>query len=153
MKPTLYLDSFALVNARKRDKTWPLDRSGRAFTIMARPRHFERGDGRVWVIAPDTASFKEYQRGDIDLTEYRRRFENHTLPMVVDFLLPGVMVAAARQSRSGEWAGVLVQDGDTLCCSCSKAASLAGECHRAWAAPFLVRAGWRVVLDGEEVAL
>lgn len=27
----------------------------------------------------------------------------------------------------------------------------AGRCHRAWAAPVLVAAGWRVVLDGVEV--
>lgn len=27
----------------------------------------------------------------------------------------------------------------------------AGRCHRAWVAPLLVAAGWRVVLDGEEV--
>lgn len=48
--------------------------------------------------------------------------------------------------------GVRVRDGDTLCCACSVAEARAGRCHRTWAAPFLVRAGWRVVLDGVEVS-
>ena len=45
-----------------------------------------------------------------------------------------------------------VGDDDTLCCACSVAESRAGRCHRAWAAPFLHAAGWRVVLDGREWA-
>ncbi|MGM3243114.1 hypothetical protein, partial [Bacillus cereus group sp. Bc237] len=39
---------------------------------------------------------------------------------------------------------VPVRSGDHLCCACSAADALAGECHRAWAAPWLVRAGWDV---------
>jgi hypothetical protein len=46
-----------------------------------------------------------------------------------------------------------VQPGDILCCSCSAKDALAGKCHRAWAAPFLVRAGWDVVLDGQPFTL
>ena len=36
-----------------------------------------------------------------------------------------------------------VADGDTLCCTCSRDDAAAGRC--------LVRAGWRVILDGQEV--
>lgn len=35
----------------------------------------------------------------------------------------------------------------------TKMLPVSGRCHRAWAAPFLVRAGWRVILDGVEVAV
>jgi len=40
-----------------------------------------------------------------------------------------------------------VANGDTLLCACKFGA----PCHRREAAPFLVRAGWRVILDGVEV--
>lgn len=44
-----------------------------------------------------------------------------------------------------------VAGGDSLLCACSQEDAAAGRCHRAWAAPVLVQAGWRVVLDGVEV--
>jgi hypothetical protein len=47
---------------------------------------------------------------------------------------------------------VLLEDGDTLCCSCARAKAAKGECHRVWAAELLVKAGWRVILDGEELS-
>jgi hypothetical protein len=52
------------------------------------------------------------------------------------------------------WSGTnayAVKSGDTVCCACARSERAAGRCHLAWAVPFLVRAGWRVVLDGEEV--
>lgn len=76
-----------------------------------------------------------------------------------------VEVAAVLRSWRGEdpvelWRGlavvggevVLVADGDSLLCACSRTDAAVARCHRAWAAPFLARAGWRVVLDGAEVA-
>lgn len=45
----------------------------------------------------------------------------------------------------------IVSDGDTLCCACSRDDAAAGRCHRVWAAAALVRAGWRVILDGKEL--
>lgn len=46
---------------------------------------------------------------------------------------------------------VLVEDGDTLICSCSRDKAAAGKCHRAWAGEYLAREGWRVILDGKEL--
>lgn len=40
-----------------------------------------------------------------------------------------------------------VEDGDALLCTCSRKEAAAGRCHRAWAAPWLERAGWKVVLE------
>lgn len=40
-----------------------------------------------------------------------------------------------------------VVDGTWIVCTCARGV----ECHTAWLAPFLARAGWRVVLRGEQV--
>lgn len=45
-----------------------------------------------------------------------------------------------------------LRDGDVLLCGCSLTDARAGLCHRTHFAPFLVRAGFRVILDGVEVA-
>lgn len=45
-----------------------------------------------------------------------------------------------------------VADGDTLLCACAREAAGRGECHRVWSARMLADAGWRVVLDGVEMA-
>lgn len=146
-RPTLYLNSCAWVAARRRDGTWPLDRSGRVFTIMARPRTWERGDGRVPALIPDAADLAAYHAGALTLAAYRERLETRWAA----WRYSGRPGPNRLRWDAGRWEEGPVQDGDTLCCACSAAASRAGECHRAWAAPFLVRAGWRVVLDGEEV--
>ncbi len=52
----------------------------------------------------------------------------------------------------GVWIrGVLVPDGATLICACSRQAAAAGRCHRVIAADLLKRAGWSVVLDGRSL--
>jgi len=78
------------------------------------------------------------------MEEYRASYEQ-TMGGVGQFFLPGRLLARTP-------AGIAtVADGDTLCCACSVAEARAGRCHRTWAAQFLVRAGWRVILDGVEV--
>ena len=65
------------------------------------------------------------------------------------WLAPGSLrFCAVRPNRSWgtDWWQVT---SSTLCCACSVAESRAGRCHRSWLAPFLRRAGWQVVLDGE----
>jgi len=42
-----------------------------------------------------------------------------------------------------------VPSGSWLVCTCARGV----DCHTVWLAPFLARAGWRVVLRGEEVPL
>jgi UDP-2,3-diacylglucosamine pyrophosphatase LpxH len=60
-------------------------------------------------------------------------------------LAPGELIVVT----AGE--DILVQDGDTLCCACSRDEAAAGRCHRVWVAEALAKAGWAVVLDGVEV--
>ncbi len=45
-----------------------------------------------------------------------------------------------------------VEDEDTLCCACSKADAAEGKCHRVVVANVLASVGWRIVLDGEDLA-
>jgi hypothetical protein len=78
---------------------------------------------------------------------YRAEFRRQLEAWGVEALAPGRLYANARPHA---WVAH-VADGDTLCCACSAANAARGLCHRAWAAPYLVRAGWRVLLDGVEV--
>lgn len=64
-------------------------------------------------------------------------------------LRPGNLLAQANAGRGL----VEVAAGDTLICSCNRARSAAGQCHRAWAAILLAAHGWRVFLDGAELDL
>lgn len=116
--------------------------SGTVFNIMAAPRRWERFAGKVVALAPAIEDLRYHQAAEISHDAYRRRFETR-VEAWADQLRPGVLSTNERT----------VAGGDTLVCACSKRAAAAGNCHRAWAAPFLLRAGWRVVLDGVEVAL
>lgn len=78
------------------------------------------------------------------IAAYREALERRWLSDLY-MLQPGILSAV----NMSDAAGYVIADGDTLCCACAKGA----DCHRRWAAPFLVRAGWRVVLDGVEVVL
>jgi len=133
MMPVLYLTNFA---SRKLHH-------GHVYTIMARPRAWEHGEGTVSRLVPSVLDLTAYQHGHLSIEEYRRKFENHIMMREWrDLLRPGRLCTEE---------GVVIADGDTLCCSCSKAEAVAGRCHRAWAAPYLVSAGWTVILDGVEV--
>lgn len=146
-RPTLYLSNWSS------HKTPGMHGPGRKLTIMARPRTWERGDGTVLALAPQGFEVSAMQRAIADrdnpeaLRVYREMIEarwatGSVYPMA---LPPGALFAFA----DGPF---LVSDGDTLCCACSVAEARAGRCHRAWAAPYLLAAGWRVVLDGVEVS-
>lgn len=126
---------------------------GRKFTIMAHPRPWEWGAGRVVALSPlggDMSSLMiealtERAAGVVAggaMDAYRSAFDAQCRrldmrPGYLDVVVP----RCADAYRS-------VLDGDTLCCACSVASTRAGLCHRAWLAPHFVRAGWRVVLDG-----
>ena len=156
--PTLHLRSWAWVNARHRAGEWPpTGYSGRAYTIMARPRAAfgECGDGRVPALVP--------QGDEVELLQQLVRLRRTSAGVADD----AALLARYRGAMEARWAtldlsssGLLVhhaaglgrvQPGDTLCCACSAVNALRGECHRAWVAPMLVRAGWSVWLDGAEV--
>jgi len=151
-RPVLHLRSWASVNGQTR-RGEPL--SGHAYTIMALPRAAfgELGQGRVDVLTPQGAevgmmrelvSTRRMGTGpDPDLlARYRTALEARWASL--DLSPAGLLVHhAAGLGR--------VQPGSVLCCACSAANALRGECHRAWAAPVLARSGWSVWLDGTEV--
>lgn len=116
---------------------------GTVYTIMALPRRWERGAGTVHALCPDPDDLRAVKRGDMSVDEYRRRFEAKLVPDLLRHL----------RALDSEGYHRTVADGDTLCCGCSRDAAACGECHRAFAAPLLVRAGWAVVLDGEPFTL
>lgn len=157
-RPVLHLRSWGWVRARRRANEWPPpDHSGRAYTIMANPRadFGERGDGHVPALVPqgqerdllhELVRLRRTGAGVADdsalLVQYRTALEARWANL--DLSASGLLVYhAAGLGR--------VQPGDTLCCACSEVNALRGECHRAWAAPLLARAGWRVFLEGVEV--
>lgn len=116
---------------------------GRQLTIMARPRPWEWGDGRVAALTPDPFDLDAARAGRLSVESYRTRFIARVEP------------ASIRPGRLPfDRAGALhfVADGDTLLCACGREAAARGECHRVWAAGLLRLAGWRVVLDGDDGA-
>ena len=147
--PTLHLTNFSCIK---------LHGPGLVFTIMARPRSWEHGVGRVPALVPGgltltlmDPALTERVIGRIGpATDAYRAAWMRDLESALQrgVLAPGAMLWSA---EAGQPPTEAVGDGDTLCCACSRAEATAGRCHRAWAAPFLVRAGWRVLLDGAEV--
>ena len=149
MRPTLYL---AGLQARRHHGP------GRKLCAMALPRWFERGDGRCHDAAPAVQDLIEVQRSG-DLARYRVACEDrwanylaavrlHALPADgpgwgLTYCLPGTEDHAP------------VEDGDTLFCSCAAPGSPRWKhpCHLEILAPYLVRAGWDVVLWGRRLTL
>ncbi len=137
---------------------------GRAFTVAPRPVAWERGRGRVSVLSVQTpAEFKLLGRveeareavGDLSpihatVRDLRRALEARwALLLAEGALAPGKLGAPTADPD----VLMSLQDGDTVCCSCTVIDALCGLCLRWWFAPFLVRAGWKVVRDGQEVEL
>ena len=145
---TLYLTNW---------KSRALRGPGRAFTIMAKPRRWERGEGRVSALAPlgdvcfgYLARVIESRRsGVLDpalVAEYRAALTGRASGFD---LSPGALVADLWPLRHGDARAVV--DGNSLLCACSRE-DADGNCHRMWVAPLLVAAGWNVILDGQEHA-
>jgi hypothetical protein len=142
-RPTLYLSNFA--SHRSPGKWGP---AYAPLTIMTRPRHFERGAGRVDDLVPtaerDLLARALADRSDVAaMAVYREALEARWSTLD---LSPGVLTYTPTHRPHP----MEVLPGMTLCCACSVAEARAGRCHRSWCAPFLVRAGWRVLIDGVE---
>lgn len=151
LRPTVFVTNWS---SRK------LHGSGRKFTIMALPRRWEYGDGKVPLLTPSEQDLLAVRAEDISVAEYRTRFlakvdrvvglgETGGQQQLRWSLKPGELFAIVPGPI--ETRGSLVEDADTLCCACSREAAERGQCHRVWAAHLLVEAGWRVVLDGVEI--
>lgn len=165
MIPTLYLSNWA---SRNSPGMWG---PGGQYTIMLKPRpqYGELGQGAVKALVPTgdlstllDAALKERRDQGVGehLAIYRAAFEARLRTLsecLGDRENPGVGLGPGclqvyRLPVDGVTLHDLVGDGDTLCCACSRAEAAAGRCHRAWAAPFLKRAGWRVILDGVDIS-
>lgn len=130
--PTIHLTNFSSTGLHR----------GCVFSIMAKPREWELGAGRVWALVPGISDLNDLKKKNLSFEEYENGFLA-ALEQRAGGLVPGALLATTNGRE------ILVQDGDTLCCACSKEDAKRGRCHRAWAAPALRRAGWEVVLDGE----
>lgn len=138
-RPRVFLSSW------REPLTWGPG-TGRTWTIMGAPRTFERGQGQVVALAALDARRRGplFSAGDADpVDRYQRRLTSRW-----SGLLDAGQLAPGRLSAT-PWhhPDVPVHDGDTLCCACVTGQ----DCHRRWAAPFLIAAGWDVVLNGVPV--
>ena len=146
----LYLTSWSKWHAMNR-KPLPITRSGRAFTIMAKPRKVfgEVGDGFCSALVPRGEEIELMQelvrlrRLDVDDPDLFQKYRSLMIDRIKreGGIAPGVL-------RAGD---DLVRDGDTLCCACGAPDALAGKCHRHWCARLLVEAGWEVEQDGRRI--
>lgn len=118
---------------------------GRAWCVMASPRSWEHGHGRIGLLAPQLQDLQLVKAGRISHREYFNRYAGGLRPALLSgALAPGKLQAVA------DGVGVLVDDGDTLCCACARPGSAARQhrCHLEELAPILREAGWQVVLYG-----
>ena len=141
--PTLYL---AGLQARK------FHGPGRKLCAMVLPRRWEHGDGRVAIAAPSEADLRAV-RVIWDLAAYRAACERWWGVFAsLHRYDPGVLslVSVASNEADGRARARPVADGDTLFCGCAAPDSPRRKhpCHICILAPFLARAGWRVVLWG-----
>lgn len=122
---------------------------GRLLHAMAFPPDFvrEHSGGRVPALTPVLSDRRAFRNGQIKADEYRTRFElRFAGHRQLDRYRPGALVGLDHQDRQ-----IVLVDGDSVVCTCSSELALKDACHRAWVAPHLRRAGWRVLLDGREV--
>lgn len=158
--PVIYVTNFGAVAAVDRGHATPVTRAavgpGEVYSIMrAPPEHTtERLAGQVLSLTPPLQAFTAVLKQRMSQADYatllRRIWRRQLLP-------PGALTfgrrATAAESWAVKWDGAWwlaegpVASGSTLVCNCA-----AGRfCHRIIAAPLLVAAGWRVVLDGAEL--
>jgi len=119
--------------------------SGRKFSVMVKTPDYVVPDGKVTALVPSEKDLWAARQGKITSEIYKQRYMKQlwdTLPS----LKPGELFYT--EHGAGEQ---LVQDGDTLCCVCSRRDSADDKCHRAWAAQVLKEAGWTVILDGKKL--
>ena len=149
--PYLFLHSWSWVHAARK-KGLPSAYSGRAYTIMAkpRPRLGEVGDGFCGALVPRGEALKLME----ELVRLRRLgVEDAALLARYQGLLVASWRAELPRLAPGRLmaGGAPVEAGDVLACACSAADALAGRCHRSWASKVLVEVGWRVRQDGKEI--
>lgn len=142
-RPILYLSNWA--SHRTPGQHGP----GRRWHAMARPRRWELGAGGVPSITPDNVNLWLLRERQITFREYFIRFNIEVAHRLENGLLsPGHLGAIPLAGRARQ--AIPIAAGDTICCACARRDSPARQhpCHLEWAAPYLVRAGWDVMLYG-----
>ena len=114
---------------------------GAKLGIMASPRAWEQGDGRVPALQVPSSRLVQVKLGRVARADMLKAFETDLGAHRAD-LAPGALRRASLD---------LVQDGDTLCCCCSREDAERVLCHRVAVAHALASSGWRVILDGQQV--
>lgn len=102
--------------------------------------------GSVGILLPDRGALRMVKAGTMPIDRYLADFRAdlaHAASGTPNPFAPGRLMYQPGMS----FPKLAVSDGDSLLCACKVGA----PCHRLEAAPFLVRAGWRVILDGSEV--
>lgn len=159
VKPTIWLT----YSMSKTAEAIPISGDGRALGIMRKPREWELNAwrGHVTALMPTAALLGRAKSGEMSFAEYElalgelwlseggvEAFAPNRLTFEAPHRYPGY-----GDNKAVRWDGSLwlpqglVRDGDTLLCCCKDAS----RCHRTPAAHLLAAAGWRVMLDGEEV--
>ena len=135
------------------------------YSIMAQPRSWEHGWGKVGALCPPEAAVPHLRAaliakhspklgGLFDLDESEDEPETNPYQMLVTGHFQKMLTAGKLAPGSLTWHRMdtdtkgPVETDSTCCCACSVADSLAGKCHRAWAAPYLHAAGWQVMQEG-----
>ena len=143
MKPTVYLTNWS-----SRTRHGP----GRKWTIMARPRAWERGEGVVDDFVPPVGLLLDVKAGRVTegfyFLELRRLWAREVREYGPDAYTPSHLLARLYRPSPEGYTVAGVADGDSLLCACA----VGKPCHRREMVPFLLRAGWRVVLDGEPLS-
>ncbi len=102
--------------------------------------------GSVGILLPDRGALRMVKAGMMPIDRYLADFRadlTHAASGTPNPFAPGRLMYRPGMS----FPELAVSHGDSLLCACKVGA----PCHRREAAPFLVRAGWRVILDGSEV--
>jgi len=115
---------------------------GRKFSLLRQPPHAIRGDGVVETFVPDDTLYQAFLRGSASLAQFRRLYLAALTPVPIHH---GRLKATLHGGET-----VLVDEGDTLLCKCSAERASDLLCHRAWLAQLLLRASWRVLIDGRQ---
>ncbi|MFH1570992.1 MAG: hypothetical protein ABIL09_23570 [Gemmatimonadota bacterium] len=125
---------------------------GRRLCAMARPRAWEHGDGTCNVARPPESAFLAWRNGQ-DLDAYRARVLEWWSGLEEAGKFEPGRLRCILPRPDGRHDNVAVADGDTLLCACPRPDSprRTHPCHLEWLAPYLVRAGWGVILYGSEV--
>jgi hypothetical protein len=120
---------------------------GKKLTIMTRTSQGVHPDGFVRILTPRADTYWSWVKNEISIEQFRSAYFESALDLKEE-LKPGKLIWNP-YSIFDEKELHLVDDKDTMCCSCGCSEVASGECHRAWAAVLLQEAGWAVKLDGK----